>query len=95
LFEGALPTTGGRHARCPESRVSERATRNETGECVDRVVGHARDGREGLAVTVDQDADYETMLGALRAHSGRRQMPVVDRRGRLVGVLARRDFLAA
>ncbi len=46
------------------------------------------------AVTVDQNADYETMLSAFRNHRGRR-MPVVDASGRLVGVLARKDFLAA
>jgi CBS-domain-containing membrane protein len=46
------------------------------------------------AVTVAQGADYRTILGAFRSHGGRR-MPVVDDAGRLVGMLARKDFLAA
>lgn len=46
------------------------------------------------AVTVRQDADYEAMLNAFHGHNGRR-MPVVDKDGRLVGMLARKDFLAA
>ncbi len=46
------------------------------------------------AVTVSIDADYELMLRAFHAHGGRR-MAVVDARGRLLGVLVRKDFLAA
>ena len=46
------------------------------------------------AVTVRADDDYETILRAFRSHGGRR-MPVVDAGGRLIGMLARMDFLAA
>jgi len=46
------------------------------------------------AVTVREEADYEVMLSAFRGHNGRR-MPVVDTDGKLVGMLARKDFLAA
>lgn len=46
------------------------------------------------AVTVVEEADYEGILRAFRSHSGRR-MPVVEGEGRLVGILARKDFLAA
>jgi CBS domain-containing membrane protein len=46
------------------------------------------------AVTVAEEADYKDILRAFRSHNGRR-MPVVDGNGRLVGVLARKDFLAA
>lgn len=46
------------------------------------------------AVTVSQDSDYESMLSAFRSHRGRR-MPVVDKAGKLLGILVRKDFLAA
>lgn len=46
------------------------------------------------AVTVAQDADFGSILAAFREHDGRR-MPVVDATGRLSGMLARKDFIAA
>jgi len=62
----------------------------------DRLLGSASVGdvMTSPAVTVAEGADYETILQAFRSHTGRR-MPVVDGRNRLVGVLARKDFLAA
>lgn len=48
----------------------------------------------GPVVTVAEDAEFATILGAFRRHDGRR-MPVVDQAGRLVGMLARKDFIAA
>jgi CBS-domain-containing membrane protein len=45
-------------------------------------------------VTVAEDAAFATILDAFRRHDGRR-MPVVDQAGRLVGMLARKDFIAA
>lgn len=46
------------------------------------------------SVTVGEDADFAAILAAFRGHNGRR-MPVVDNAGRLVGMLARKDFIAA
>jgi CBS domain-containing membrane protein len=46
------------------------------------------------AVTVGEDADFASILAAFRRHDGRR-MPVVDVTGRLSGMLARKDFIAA
>ncbi|MEA3277154.1 MAG: CBS domain-containing protein [Pseudomonadota bacterium] len=45
-------------------------------------------------VILSEDADVGAMLRAFRSHMGR-QMPVVDRVGKLVGVLARKDLIAA
>ncbi|MCU0834321.1 MAG: CBS domain-containing protein [Chromatiaceae bacterium] len=45
-------------------------------------------------VMVAEDAEFASILGAFRRHDGRR-MPVVDLAGRLVGMLARKDFIAA
>ena len=46
------------------------------------------------AATVEEDGGYEAILSAFRSHGGRR-MPVVDRDGRLTGMLVRKDFLSA
>jgi len=46
------------------------------------------------AVTVGAEAGFADIMRAFRAHGGRR-MPVADAEGRLVGVLARKDFVAA
>jgi len=46
------------------------------------------------ATTVTADADFAAILKAFHAHGGRR-MPVVDAQGRLLGMLARKDFIAA
>jgi CBS-domain-containing membrane protein len=46
------------------------------------------------AVTVEAQAAFAEVMQAFRRHTGRR-MPVVDADGRLVGVLARKDFIAA
>jgi len=45
-------------------------------------------------VRVAEDAGFAQILGAFRSHDGRR-MPVVDQEGRLLGMLARKDFIAA
>lgn len=46
------------------------------------------------AVTVNQDAGFEETLQAFHRHPGR-SMPVVGANGRLLGLLLRKDFLAA
>lgn len=46
------------------------------------------------AVTVTEHAGFTQIMSAFRNHGGR-SMPVVDDRGRLVGLLMRKDFLAA
>jgi CBS domain-containing membrane protein len=46
------------------------------------------------AVTVTADAGFREILSAFRAHGGR-SMPVVDVRGRLKGLLLRKDFIEA
>lgn len=46
------------------------------------------------AVTVTEDAGFPQIMAAFRSHGGR-SMPVVDDRGRLLGLLMRKDFLAA
>ncbi|HSO83497.1 CBS domain-containing protein [Thiocapsa sp.] len=46
------------------------------------------------AVTVTERAGFSEIMCAFRSHGGR-SMPVVDGRGRLVGLLMRKDFLAA
>ena len=46
------------------------------------------------AVTVSEHAGFSQIMSAFRNHGGR-SMPVVDNRGRLVGLLMRKDFLAA
>lgn len=45
-------------------------------------------------VTVADGAQFAQILAAFRRHDGRR-MPVVDEAGRLLGMLARKDFIAA
>jgi CBS-domain-containing membrane protein len=45
-------------------------------------------------VTVGPDAEFEVILRAFQCHRGRR-MPVVDAQGRLLGIIARKDFLGA
>lgn len=47
-----------------------------------------------VPVSVTLDADFGAILQAFQGHNGR-QMPVVDDIGRLAGVLARKDFIAA
>jgi CBS-domain-containing membrane protein len=63
---------------------------------LDRLLDQTRvgDAMTAPAVTVGADAGFGTILGAFRSHRGRR-MPVVDAPGRLLGVLARKDFLEA
>lgn len=46
------------------------------------------------AVTVDESAGFGAMIGAFHRHPGR-GMPVVDAQGKLLGLLLRKDFLAA
>jgi CBS-domain-containing membrane protein len=46
------------------------------------------------AVTVTEHAGFSQIMSAFRSHGGR-SMPVVDDRDRLVGLLMRKDFLAA
>jgi CBS domain-containing membrane protein len=46
------------------------------------------------AVTVREDDDFLAVIRAFKSHPGRR-MPVVDEKGRLVGVIARKDFIHA
>jgi len=46
------------------------------------------------AVTLAGDADFWAILAVFRAHAVRR-VPVVDAEGRLLGVLARKDFIHA
>lgn len=46
------------------------------------------------AITVKEDARFIEILDAFHAHGGR-SMPVVDADGRLLGLLLRKDFLAA
>lgn len=46
------------------------------------------------AATVTADADFSSILRAFRSHGGRR-LPVVDEEGKLLGLLARKDFIAA
>ena len=46
------------------------------------------------AVTVTEDAGFSAIMSAFRRHGGR-SMPVVDHRGRMVGLLMRKDFLSA
>jgi len=46
------------------------------------------------AVTVREDDDFLAVIRAFKSHPGRR-MPVVDEDGRLVGVIARKDFIHA
>jgi len=46
------------------------------------------------AITVEATACFAAVMEGFRRHRGRR-MPVVDEKGRLVGVLARKDFIAA
>jgi CBS-domain-containing membrane protein len=67
------------------------ARRADLDTCLDGTA--VRDVMTAPAVTVDLDADFEIILRAFQSHAGRR-MPVVDSRGRLQGILARKDFLA-
>jgi len=46
------------------------------------------------AVTVTVDAGFREIVSAFRVHRGR-SMPVVDMRGRLQGLLLRKDFVHA
>ena len=46
------------------------------------------------AVSVDESAGFGAMIGAFHRHPGR-GMPVVDAHGKLLGLLLRKDFLAA
>jgi CBS domain-containing protein len=46
------------------------------------------------AVTVDRDANFPEILEAFRRHGGR-SMPVTGADGRLLGLLLRKDFIAA
>lgn len=46
------------------------------------------------AVTVTEEAGFRDVQQAFGRHAGRR-MPVVDREGRLLGMLVRKDFIAA
>lgn len=46
------------------------------------------------AVTVREDDDFFAVIRAFKSHPGRR-MPVVDEEGKLVGVIARKDFIHA
>lgn len=46
------------------------------------------------AVTVTVDAGFREIVSAFHAHAGR-SMPVVDTRGRLQGLLLRKDFVRA
>ena len=46
------------------------------------------------AVTVTRDAGFGEVMGAFRKHEGR-SMPVVERDGRLLGLLLRKEFFSA
>jgi CBS domain-containing membrane protein len=45
------------------------------------------------AVTVTKDAGFEEVIGAFHQHNGR-SMPVVDRDGRFLGLLLRKDYFS-
>jgi CBS-domain-containing membrane protein len=46
------------------------------------------------AITVTRDASFAEVVNAFQKHDGR-STPIVDSEGRLLGVLLRKDFIAA
>lgn len=65
---------------------------DEAGRCCRET--SVREAMSAPVVTVGKDAGYGEVMEAFRRHDGR-AMPVVDGDGRLLGLLLRKDFIAA